>query len=824
VTELVLAQGYTFTHLFLTVILAWIITAFFYRRTFTSLTRKRFFTILLFRLLSIAVVVMLLFRPMLQYTKEQTQKKSIVFAVDTSSSMGISDSAGFSNTSVGGEQEQSALRMEVRLNQAKEKIKNWSEKLNKDFLLHLIEFSDKATNLQDVSLAAGLTAKGTSTSLSSAVSGLTSVMDGKKKVPAKEIEAFFLFSDGQHNTVRKPEEDAKTAGVPIYAIGVGTGLKSNSSFKDVQATDIRIPERITLKNKTRITAGIDAVGLEGRTVKVILEEDTSAATESKRGQKQEEAGSENPPATKSAPANEGTTPPASESSVRKIGEKELLLDALDGAQDVMFEFKPEKVGRTLYIVRVEPLGDEAIKENNERQTAAMVVEPGIRVFYIEGTQRAEYGAITERFLSKDPDLEFCAMVRNRSNMFERRTNIDGLQLKGLPSDQETIDSFDVFIIGDIDSSFFKPEIQEMIVKRVNAGAGLAMLGGYHSLAPGGYSGTPIGKILPVMLGNRPATSEEGQFSEPFMPKLTPDGIRNTVFANISDFFPSSLGNAKKEGLLPLAGCTRVLAPAAGATVLATCPNVKVPAAGGGDIEMPVLSFKPVGEGRAAVFTADTTRRWQQVAKALNQESPFMQFWGQFIRFLASRESAVLKEAGISAAVNKAYFEPQETVAITATVKNAEGEGTEKATVEGIAVRPDGKEDKIKLEPVAGTPGKYSGNYEPNSIGQHGIKVAAKIDALQLTAPEKIIIDVGRPNMEFDRLDLNEDLMTKIADVSGGRYAHITTADFIIDQLNRDVTKRNVVEQVPLAPPFMFWLVFVVLLTIEWVLRRKYHLR
>ena len=110
------------------------------------------------------------------------------------------------------------------------------------------------------------------------------------------------------------------------------------------------------------------------------------------------------------------------------------------------------------------------------------------------------------------------------------------------------------------------------------------------------------------------------------------------------------------------------------------------------------------------------------------------------------------------------------------------------------------------------------------IGQQEVKVEAKVDAQSLHAPEKMIIDVGRPNMEFDRLDLNEDLMMKIANATGGRYAHIATADFLIDQLNRDVMKRKVIEQVPLAPPFMFWAAFVTLLTIEWTLRRRYHLR
>ena len=41
-----------------------------------------------------------------------------------------------------------------------------------------------------------------------------------------------------------------------------------------------------------------------------------------------------------------------------------------------------------------------------------MVDNRIRVLYIEGTLRAEYGAIVQRFLSKDPDLEFCALVQS----------------------------------------------------------------------------------------------------------------------------------------------------------------------------------------------------------------------------------------------------------------------------------------------------------------------------------------------------------------------------------------------------------------------------
>ncbi|MDR2754090.1 MAG: hypothetical protein LBC20_00145 [Planctomycetaceae bacterium] len=804
-SELVFAQGYTLTQLFVVLFLAWGITTFFYWRTFTTLTFRRFMILLLLRYISVAAVVFLLFRPMLQYTKEQVQRKSIVFAVDTSASMGISDGVG------GAVNQEEQVQLQVRVDQVKDKIKLWSTKLEKDFLLHLLKFSDQAVKLPEIGLAPTLQAEGTSTSLSAGINGTNSIMDGKKKIPAKEIEALFLFSDGQNNTARNPVLDAQKLGIPVYSIGVGTGLKSSSSFKDLQMSDIRVPEHLTYNNKARITAGVDAVGLEGRTVKVILEEDTTFAVEPARGKKNE-----------TPIVNETVSSPntVTANNRRKIGEQDLMLDAIEGQQEVVFEFKPEKVGRTLYIVRTEPLGDEAIKENNERQIAALVVEPGMRVFYLEGTLRPEYGAISQRYLAKDPDIEFCAMVQIKPNVFEQQTNIEGFKLKGLPNDQETIDSFDVFIIGDIDSSYFRTEIQEMFVKRIRSGAGLIMLGGYHSLGPGGYAGTPIGKVLPVIVGDR----EIGQFSEEFLPKLTPDGVSSNIFANISGFFPSTLGAASKEGLPLLTGCTRIQTSNPAATIFATCPNVRVPAPGGGEMEMPVLAAQPVDQGRTVVFTADTTRRWQQGPRAMNQDTPFMQFWGQLIRYVAGREGAVVREAGVSASVDKAYYEPEESVTISATVKNADGEGSEKASVSGTIIRSDGKQDEVKLEIVQGTPGKYTGIYEPKTIGQQEIKVVAKIDGLVLNAPEKMIIDVGRPNMEFDRLDLNEELMTKIADISGGRYSHITTADFLIDQLNRDVTKRKVIEQIPLAPPFSFWAIFVILLTIEWILRRRYHLR
>ncbi len=173
----------------------------------------------------------------------------------------------------------------------------------------------------------------------------------------------------------------------------------------------------------------------------------------------------------------------------------------------------------------------------------------------------------------------------------------------------------------------------MFLKRVRAGAGLLMLGGYHSLGPGGYAGTPLGRALPVVLGN----AEIGQYAKPFLPTLTPDGARHPILTNIADFFPTRSGEARAPGLPPLDGCTRVEGARPGATVLATLPDAA---------DMPVLAVQPLDRGRTAVFTADTTRKWQQVPRALDRESPFARFWGQMVRWLAGRPGAVEAQAGV----------------------------------------------------------------------------------------------------------------------------------------------------------------------------------
>ena len=155
-----------------------------YFLAFGRLKRRQWLTLLGLRILAILIIVLLLFRPMFTYEKERVQRRSVVFLLDTSASMSISDDA----------------HGRTRFDLASQRVQEWWPLLEEPFDLHLVEFSERARPLDDIKRLATLSPDGKATSLSRALVAATRV--GPKQA---DIEAILLLSDGVHNSARKPE-------------------------------------------------------------------------------------------------------------------------------------------------------------------------------------------------------------------------------------------------------------------------------------------------------------------------------------------------------------------------------------------------------------------------------------------------------------------------------------------------------------------------------------------------------------------------------------------------------------------------------------------
>jgi uncharacterized membrane protein len=724
------------------------LSAVFYRRVLGRVLPSRWRSLLALRAVAILLVVLLLFRPVLSLERDESRHRDLVLLIDSSASMSTADDATGS----------------TRFDRARTRVLDWSSRLRRDFAVHVLSFADRAVALDRPGALARIEPIGESTSLTRALAAAA------QAAPRRDIEAVVLFSDGIHNAAGDPVALSRRLGLVVDTIGTGNSLRSSPSYRDVRVADLECPEQLSVNNLARITAHLAQSGLAGQVVKAVLEDNGKAADSA-----------------------------------------EVVLKDGAAPQEVAFQFVPTVKGRHTYTIRVPAVPEEKIRENNQRSTVVQVVDSRIRVLYIEGTLRAEYGALVQRFFSKDPDLEFCALVQTRPSVFMQRTNMTGLNLAGLPADAASLEKFDVILLGDLDSTAWKPEALELVVKRVRDGAGLLALGGYRSLGPGGYGTTALQAILPVLTGGR----EVGQVTDPFLPMLTPAGREHPIFANIGKFFPTPSAPPRVGGLPPLDGCVRIKEMQPGATALAVYPGE------GGT--MPVLAVMPAGKGRVAIFTGDTTRNWQQAPRALDQESPFLRFWGQVIRWLANRSDEMKVEGGIAARTDKAYYEPDAPITVRAAVRDKEGEGTDQAQVVAQVAAPGGTSEAVSLSPIAGSAGNYEGTIEPKRPGTYEIAVQARLGEKLLRA-EPVSAEVGKPNLEFDRLDLDDRMLTQIAAATGGRYFHLSTADELLGELDRKEKRRHVSIEQPLYFPAFYWVVFIGVLATEWALRRRYQLR
>jgi uncharacterized membrane protein len=749
VVHLAFARGHGLLFVLGVAALALGMAARFYRHSAGALPRGKWLTLYGLRAGAIVVVLLLLFRPVLSLERDLRHRRSVVLLLDTSASMATTDDPGGLS----------------RLERARRKVAAWTAALNRDLDLRLVAFADTARALDAPGDLATLQPDGPATSFTRALNtAATATAKG-------DTAAVVLFSDGLHNTAGDPVAAAKRMGAIVHTVGVGDARRDGGSGPpDVRLDALECPETLPVNNRAKVTARVAQSGLDGRVLTATLEED---------GQ--------------------------------PVATAEVVLPPAGGTRDVAFEFVPKVKGRHAYTVRLPTLPDESIPQNNRRTAPAQVVDARLKVLYLEGTLRAEYGAIVQRFLSKDPDVDFCALVQTRPGVYLQRTNIEGLSLEGLPDDPEVLAKFDVIVIGDLDAAAWKPGQLDRVAARVREGGGLLMLGGYHSFGPGGYGGTAIEPVLPVIPGPR----DIGQRAEPFLPILTPDGVNHPIFAGIAPFFPTASAPAKESGLPLLDGCTRVVGPAPGATVLAVAPGEGGP--------MPVLAVQPAGRGRAAAFTADTTRHWQQTMRALDRETPFLRFWGQVVRWLANRAEGVAAEAGVTARTDRPAYEPDGEVAILAVVRDRDGEGTDRADVRATLDGPGASGEAIPMVPVPGNAGHYRGRFEPSRPGSYLARVVATLDGRALAAPE-VPFEVGRPNLEFDRLDLDDARLAAIAGATGGQYQHLGTADRLLDALDRAVREEHVVLERRLAAPWPGWMLAVGLLTAEWVLRKRYALR
>lgn len=641
------------------------------------------------------------------------------------------------------------------------------EALTGNFQIELHSFAEGPRGEVPLAEIASLEADGQASAISRTLADIAG------KAPHETTTGIILLSDGI-DTDASPAE--YTSRIPVHTVGVGARLSAEGTFKDLSLTGVEVlpaGEPVVSKdNVARLGAYVEGLGYPGLVATVALRD----------------------------------------AAGNVVVQENITLDAERGSQRVVLSFTPDEKGNFKYSVEVAAQPRETILENNSQNLNITVTDPEIRVLYFEGTLRSEYKYL-KRVLEKDPNIRLLSLVRLGERIFLQQGNSSDLQLTGFPKTIETLKKFNVIIVGDLDVSGFSPEDMQNIKDTVSDGAGLIMLGGYNSFSSG-YRGTGLADVLPCEI----AVGEPRQDKNEFVPQLTPLGEVSPVFAGVTDYFQGPQRPASRK-IPPLRGQVRLGRVKPAASVLAVNPLRSDEGR-----PLPVLVVQNFGAGRTAAFAGDTTWRWFAQLRGLGLDSPYIRFWGQLVRWLARREAEEeIGEPGIEAWVDKAFYAIGDTARISARVRDGDGLLTDKATVSASMTGPE--DLRVPLGTAAGAPGTYEAAFAPKDPGTYQVIVTGGVGRTAL-GESAISFEVGKEDLEMRRIDLDEDSLRAIAAASGGSYMPLVDFPALVARLKEEGATEKTVELLNLRQKkvlYPLFFAFIVLVTVEWVWRKRLHM-
>ena len=741
----------------------------FYAAAYGALGARRLAALMALRMAAVAVLLAVLFKPAVAVLVDPESLKPVLpVLVDRSGSMATADQPG-------GPTRLAEVLAALAAN--RERLASSFHLRWRPFGRSLVEArSFEATSAQ---LPSGEGSDGTDIALA--------IRQAAQEPAGPRIPAILLLSDGIHNGPGDVADAARQAGVPIYVVAVGSTSPPSAGRRNIRLVSIDAPLEVARDSQASLRAVFQIDGLASVPVEVRLSDEGSQQVLAS--------------ATLKAETASGAVP----------ADLTWTAKAPPGGQD------QGVVAKLVLGAAVNPT--EAVSEDNASPLHVLITDPRIGVLVVEGSVRPEYKFL-KRLLDSDPQVSLATLVRLSERRFSSAGRVGGRTVGAIPAGPEEFRGIDVLILGDLDRSFLTDAQLAAIRRFVEAGGGLLMLGGRHSFGPGGYGGTDVEAVLPVVVGGRDQPQETAEF----VPVLTAAGAAHPATAGLEQFLPSPARAAAPSALPPLAGCVAVAAAKPAATVLAVHPTQRN-AAGA----LVILAVQQAGAGRAAAFTADTTWRWDLPMRAIGADSPYPRFWGQLVRYLAAAEVKTRRaKAAVVLRPGRTYLQRGESTLLTVRALGEGGAGPEPSHLRCTLAPAGGSSvQTLTLTPGGGV-GLLTARIDPQAPGRYTLRAAAADDRGREIAADELALRVAGESTETDRLARDDETLARIAERSGGQVADSSALGRLVDQLIDRY--RNPAQGERFAQTYRLYhfptlfAVFVVLMTAEWSLRRRWQLR
>ena len=644
---------------------------------------------------------------------------------------------------------------ETRLDLAKRLVAGPIQSASRDAKVALFGFDRDIERVEDIQL---LAAQGDRSHMIESVGQLAAHYD------QGALAAVVVLTDGADNGQGDLDELTAT-GVPVHTVGIGPAEIDG----DVELAELILPPRAG--PDTQVTARLVIRHSSGGEVRVRILDGESV-----------------------------------------LGTETVALDPANPTVTKDIAFASGATGLKEVTVELETAAADPLPGNNSRSRLLVVDREPHRVLYLEGEPRWEYKFI-RRAVAEDDDIKLASWLRTTPRKTYRQGNASPDDLAdGFPPTMESLFGYDMVILGSLPATALSDEQHDWLARFVaERGGGLLALAGRQALQNGGWDVKPLGAALPVVLERSTGPEARPSFVAGNYAAYPTDAGMRSVLTDIG-------GEADRERVwetLPMLADYHSLGPAkAGATVVLEVLG-SVEQRGGdtvvrGGAGEPLLVTQVYGYGRTAVLATASTWRWRM--RTPPDDARHSLFWRQLIRHFAA---AALPRRHLALATEG------DSLTVRVALKNQRFEPVTDTALEATVTAPDGESFAVPLAPIAGQmafgqtiPAPETGIYRVEVAGVPGAPAqGAGIDDLRALAR------VGNPNIEQFDATLNDTLLRRLAEATGGRYWQGDELDGLGDALAFGSAGIQERQQLPLwNAPFLF-LVLLLLKGIEWSLRR-----
>ena len=496
-----------------------------------------------------------------------------------------------------------------------------------------------------------------------------------------------------------------------------------------------------------------------------------------------------------------------------------------GVQTVELAVEPDMIGKFVYRAVVEPHADERNLDDNHAEAPVDVSDEKIRVLLVSGDAGWEFQYI-RNFLHRQPELYRLSVWQQDADKEVNQLASTGMKVNRLPRELAELagspggkphPGYDVVVLCDPQPTLegFDEDFVKILRTFVEVhGGGLCYVAGakYSDLVLGSRgSYAPLAALLPVVpAANTGDTVERILYRRPqaWPVHLTDYGIDHAITRLAS----TAEDSVKLWQILPgIYWSHPVLKAKPLARILAVSSN---PARHTDRNEPePVLVTQPFGVGRVLYVGLDETWRWRFVQEGRIHQN----FWDNIVRYLASLRT---KQVVITAGGDRFSAGERITIEVEAFDENFNPRKDEAFDVEMVDTQAGGSET-IVCKAVPDKPGRFTATFRASKTGVFQL-TALKGDPLMGEKVQTKTIRIDLPKAEALRTEADRATMENLA-TRPENFRTIDRADDLARLIPDD--RKTAVREVPreLWNSNLMLLLIVVLLTAEWILRKKYNM-